>query len=733
MGACTKADTSRPKNSSELREILATNKRYIFTLIQKFRYDKGENYPILSERDDIIVVVDEAHRTQYASLAENLRAGLPNAQFIAFTGTPLLGAERKTYKWFGDYISEYNFAQAIEDGATVPLFYDKRLPELQIANDTLSEELAEILEEEKLDEKQQQKLEDKYASTMEVITRDDRLEIIAQDIVYHFPRRGYLGKGMVICVDKYTAVKMYDKVLKHKTEHLKSLRKQLQQTLGEKEKAEIKKVIEYLNFMDMAVIISEDADEKDKFKERGLNIQFHRDRMNELDENGKNVEDNFKDPEHKLQLVFVCAMWLTGFDAPTVSTLYLDKPMKNHTLMQTIARANRVAPGKKNGLIVDYFNVFRNIKKALKDYGKGEDADPTQNPEGQDPVEDKSKLIVLLDEAIESTKKFCLDNQVDLNKILESGETFSKLELFDDYADKLLAKDEIRKEFTVYDNTCFGLYEACRPDIMKLKDKYQIVEVIHYLRGVIDNHIGKANIEKAEQRISDLLDQSVLTTEESTQELSENWSIPGGYKINANKKSINLASFDIEKLKEEFPDKKHKNIEIADLRAFIENKLEKMLDENVTRAPFLERLQAIIDKYNSGGQLTENYFNDLVDFVDQLKDEDQRHIELGLTEAELELFDLIRKEKLSKPQEQAVKNAAKHLLKRLREEQPKVLVQDWFRDSETKEKVKSAIEEVLDKDLPQEPYGRKEFAEVSNKIFDHVYVQASLGRGWVAA
>jgi type I restriction enzyme, R subunit len=730
MGACTKADTSRPKNSAELRDVLTTNKRYIFTLIQKFRYDKGKKYPILSERDDIVVIVDEAHRTQYASLAENLREGLPNAQFIAFTGTPLLGKEKKTNAWFGKYISEYNFAQAIDDGATVPLYYDKRLPELQVANDDLNEDLAEILEEENLNEQQQQKLEDKFATTMEVITRDDRLETIAEDIANHFPRRGYLGKGMVICVDKYTAVKMYDKVKKYITEQLKSLRKESQNCTNEVDKQELKRVIGYLSRMEMAVIISEDGDEKEKFKEKGLNIQFHRDRMNEVDVNGQSVEDNFKEPEHPLQLVFVCAMWLTGFDAPTVSTLYLDKPMKNHTLMQTIARANRVAPGKRNGLIVDYYNVFRNIKKALKDYGQGLDADKEQNPEGQNPVEDKSELIVLLDESIKATKEFCLNQDIDLNKVLESGETFSKLELFDDFADLLLKKDEVRKEFNVYDNTCFGLYEACRPDILKYREKYRIVEVIHYLRGVVDSHIGQADVERAEKRISELLDQSVLTTEDGQQMVSEP---KGNYSIKGYKRDLNLASFDIEKLKKEFPEKKHKNIEIADLKAFISHKLELMLEQNTTRVSFLERFQAIIDKYNSGGSMTEDYYKDLVDFVDKMKEEDERHIELGLTEEELELFDLIRREKLTKQQEQDVKNAAKHLLKRLREEKPKVLVQDWFRDSETKERVKSAIEVVLDTELPAEPYGRKEFAEVSNKIFDHVYVQASLGRGWVAA
>lgn len=730
MGACQKADTSRPKNSKELREVLATNKRYIFTLIQKFRYDKGKKYPLISERDDIIVIVDEAHRTQYASLAENLRTGLPNAQFMAFTGTPLLGQEKKTNAWFGDYISEYNFAQAIDDGATVPLFYDKRLPELHVTNDDLDEDLAEILEEENLDEQQQQKLENKYATTMEVITRDDRLETIAEDIAYHFPRRGYLGKGMVICVDKYTTVKMYDKVSKYIKEQLKKLRKERQQANSEEEKEELKRIISYLSKMEMAVIISEDGDEKEKFEAKGLNIQFHRDRMNVLDKNGKNVEDNFKDEGHSLQIVFVCAMWLTGFDAPTVSTLYLDKPMKNHTLMQTIARANRVAPGKRNGLIVDYFNVFRNIKKALKDYGQGEDASPEQNPEGENPVQDKSELLILLDEAVKACVEFCIKHEVDLQKILDSNETFSKLELFDDYADILLANDDVRKEFNVYDNTCYGLYEACRPDILKYREKYRVVEVIHYLRGVIDNHIGQANIDKADQRIADLLDQSVLTTEDGQQIVNEP---PANYQIKGYKRELNLATINIEKLKEEFPTKKHKNIEIADLKAFIEDKLEKMIEQNSTRVPFAERFKAIVDRYNSGGRMTEDYYKDLVDFVDNLKTEDERHIEMGLSEQELELFDLIRRDKLTKQQEQDVKNAAKHLLQRLKDEKPKVLVQDWFRDSETKEKVKSAIEIVLDKDLPEEPYGRKEFADVCNKIYDHVYVQASLGKGWVAA
>src|SRR6266480_3159572 len=153
-GTVTKAEVAQPKNSEEMRKFLGQNKRLIFKIIQKFRWPKGQPYPLLSPRSDIIVIVDEAHRTQYKDLAENMRAGLKNAQYLAFTGTPLLGRERKTSQWFGDYVSEYNFQQSMDDGATVPLFYEKRVPQVLIQNDNLSDEFAEIVEDENLDDAQ---------------------------------------------------------------------------------------------------------------------------------------------------------------------------------------------------------------------------------------------------------------------------------------------------------------------------------------------------------------------------------------------------------------------------------------------------------------------------------------------------------------------------------------------------------------------------------------------------
>jgi type I restriction enzyme R subunit len=373
----------QPANSTKLREDLTTNKGVLFTLIQKFRYDKGKQYPILSERDDIIVFVDEAHRTQYKDFADNMRKGLLNAQFFAFTGTPLLGSKRLTNQWFGDYVSEYNFAESIKDNATVPLYYVKRVPEVELQNDFLESDFADILEDENLTEAEQKRLENCYSQELEVIKRDDRLDAVAQHIVCHFPRRGFRGKGMVIAVDKFTAVKMYDKVSFYWKEEIKKLNATISATSDPNELAALKDLRDYMRSVQMAVVISEEDKEEEKFNNKGLSVIAHRQRMTTVDDNGLDIEDNFKDPNHPLSLVFVCAMWLTGFDAPSVSTLYLDKPMKSHTLMQTIARANRVFPGKENGIIVDFLDVFKYLKRALADYAT--------DTEGLMPVKDIEK------------------------------------------------------------------------------------------------------------------------------------------------------------------------------------------------------------------------------------------------------------------------------------------------------------------------------------------------------
>jgi type I restriction enzyme R subunit len=716
-----KHDAARPKDGEEMRNFLSQNKRIVFTLIQKFRFPKGKKYPILSARDDIIVIVDEAHRTQYKSLAENMRAGLPNAQYLAFTATPLLGKNRKTSKLFGGYVSEYTFVQSTDDGATVPLFYEKRVPEAYVSNAKLSEEFYEILEDEDLTEAQKAKLENKYAQELEVIKRDDRLEKIARDIVYHFPRRGYLGKGLVISVDKFTAVRMFNKVQYHWKEAIKELRKEIGLTFDREKNAQLTQQLEFMRTTEMAVVISEEADEEKKFAKEDLDIKPHRQRINKLDENGHDLEYQFKDRGNPLKLVFVCAMWLTGFDVLALSTLYLDKPMKDHTLMQAITRANRVSDYKINGVpkingeVIDYYNVFRNMKKALAAYALGS--------EGQEdfPLQDKSTLFDLLDDAISEGLSFCRERKIDLKSVLDTKEVFKNLGKFNTFADILLTKDEWRKEFTIYENTISALYEACKPEIYK--QPRQLVHVFQYLREVLDALIDGQDVDAVSRRISQLLDESVVTADKQSAENQPE------FKIVQTGKTWNLSKINMDTLKAEFKKSEFQHIEITDLRAFIEKKLEQMLARNITRIDFAQRYQKIVDQYNSGGSATEVSYEDLMNFGKDLDEEAERHIREGLTEQELELFDLMKKEKITKAEETALKNAAQMLLKRLKEEQPVVLVQDWYKDQQSQTKVKSAIEEVLDSNIP-ETYDRLTFKQVCDRIYNLIFERASQGMAW---
>jgi type I restriction enzyme R subunit len=726
-GTVSKADAAQPKNSEELRAFLGQQKRLVFTLIQKFRWPKGQAYPLLTERRDVVVIVDEAHRTQYKDLAENMRAGLKRAQFLAFTGTPLLGRDRKTNQWFGDYVSEYNFQQSMDDGATVPLFYQKRVPEMLIQNDRLNDEFYELLDEANLDEAQQEKLEQQYATELEVIRRPDRLDTIARDIVAHFPARGYLGKGMVIAIDKFTAVKLFDRVERLWKEEIKTLTGRVSKAANEAERQRLRRQLDWMKRVEMAVVVSEDAEEEKKFAKQKLEIRRHRDRMNRLDGEGHDIETNFKDPQHPLQLVFVCAMWLTGFDAPTVSTLYLDKPQKDHTLMQTIARANRVTSWKiggvekRHGEIVDYYNVFRRMKEALRDYAQGQDGDSAA------PVQDKTELFKLLEGALAAGFAFGAKHGLQLDRIAERGDIFKQVAEFEDYADRLLAKDEHRKAFAVHENAITALYEACKPEVLGRLLVRQVA-VFQYLRGVIDAHAQQADIDEVARKIDELLDASVVVDKSRVREPGQHET----FAITKRGKVWDLSKIDFDKLKQDFRQTEHRNIEIADLRAFLEKKLADMLRQNATRVEFAERLRRIIENYNAGGSSNESYFDELVKFTRDLKTESERAFRAGLTEDEQEIYDLLKKPRMTQPEEQRVKLAAKSLLARLTAAQPKVLVQEWFRDTATKKRVERVVEDVLNEHLPEDGYDRVLFKAKCDAVFSLVLDHATHGRKWAA-
>ena len=403
-GAISREARVHASSIAHLRQLLAADHRYVFTLIHKFRPGTGENMmPVLSDRSDVIVITDEAHRTQYDTLALNMRQALPNASFMGFTGTPLIAGEELTRQQFGDYVSIYNFRDAIEDGATVPLFYENRIPELQLINEEFEEELSALLEEAELDEEAEGELARRFGQQYTLLTRPERLRRVAKDLVSHFVGRGFAGKAMYVGLDKATAVRMHDYVREAWAEHLAELRAQ-HDALPELERPWLASRIQLMETTDMAVVVSQGQNEIANLDRLGLDIRPHRERMNRED-----LAEKFKSADDPLRLVFVCAMWITGFDAPSVSTIYLDRPMRNHTLMQTIARANRVFPDKDNGLIVDYVGVFRDLEKALAIYGAA-------NAEaGVDtPIQDIDALVGELEAAIDIVVGLCTDHGVDL-------------------------------------------------------------------------------------------------------------------------------------------------------------------------------------------------------------------------------------------------------------------------------------------------------------------------------
>ena len=704
----------QPRNSSQLRDYLTTNKPMLFTLIHKFQYDKTKKYPILSTRNDIFVLVDEAHRTQYKQLAENMHTGLPNANYIAFTGTPLLGGKRLTNQWFGDYVSEYNFAEAIADGSTVPLFYSRRVPEVGLTNDWLDSDVADIVEEENLNEREKELLENSSSRILEVIKRDGRLDKIARDIAHHFPRRGYLGKGMVVSVDKYTAVKMYEKVQHYWNEEKKEIVKQRNNAKTKEERSHLSNILSYMNQVEMAVVISEEADEVEKFQKQGLDITLHRKKINEITPDGLDIEDRFKDKDDPLRLVFVCAMWLTGFDVPSLSTLYLDKPMKGHTLMQAIARANRVFPGKSCGIIVDYVNVFKYMQKALSDYASGS--------EGDYPAKDIEQLISNLDQCIAEIEAFLLQIGISIEDIIAEANTLDQLELLRKAYMRILEKDEWKDRFKVMSNLMMSLYDASKPEIFERGWHNDKFAPISYLNGLFLNQIDDEKLQRAKLRMANTLDQSV-----SSDKVSDDADC-----VIHEGKVIDLSKLDVDSIRKEINITPYKALEIEDLRSFIEKALEQLINKNCTRVVFSQRYKNIIDQYNAGGSENQDYYEMLLQLIDELKQEQARSTDMGLEEEELEIYDLlVQGKKLTKADEQKVILAAKNLYHKLLSERKNLMVVDWYKDDQPREKVYTLIQLSLNQDLP-ESYDRVSFIDKTNLLMNHFVDMAVQGYGWVA-
>lgn len=686
-----------------LRELLKENHRYVFTLIHKFSIDpeKETEYPLITERDNIIVISDEAHRTQGGIYANNMRFfGIPNASYLGFTGTPLIkGEDEITKQIFGEYVSIYDFKRAIEDEATLPLMYINRGEKLQIENPEVDDQMAEILENEDLDDDQRRKLTYLYQRQYPVLTAEKRLRAIAKDLVWHFNERGYQGKAMLVALDKPTAVKMYDFITEYWEEYLIELKKQRKDITDVQELPEFDNRYERIKKTEVCVVVSPEQNEVDKFRKLGLDIEPHRRKMAE-----RNLEKEFKDEDNPFRLAIVCAMWITGFDAPCVSTVYLDKPIKGHTLMQTIARANRVYDDEKeNGLIVDYGNVYTKLEEAYSVYGGG--GEPNKpGPDGpQRPVEEIETLEQELKLAIKETEDHLKELDFDLSRLTNS-KPLERLKAIKEGVDAVCLNEKSRTTFEISARNVFRKYNALYPEkeAKKYTKKKNAISAIY---KAINQKTVDADVTEIMAELQQVVDEniSINTLEESKEVI------------------VDLSKLNYDALKKAYQKTVYKKKLVYDLSEAVEKMLERMLQENPLRMEFYNRYREIIHQYNQGKDeaFVNRSFDDLINFIEELGKEEQRAIHENLDEPTLSIFDLLVKGKeLTKEERNEVKAVADETLKELKAKQ--LQLTNWRESRTVKAEIRSLIMYKM-YHLPQEKYSDAEVENKIQEVYQHIY------------
>jgi type I restriction enzyme R subunit len=705
------SDPCRAGSGAELKAMLSdAHKGYVFSLIQKFNQLVTPDNPY-STRDDVIVITDEAHRTQYGQLALNMRNALPNASYMGFTGTPLFKGDEITRRVFGDYVSRYGFQRAVEDGATVPLYWDARGEKLGIAVGDLNERIAA-----KLDELEQRgeiddinvagRLEQALQRDYHVITAESRLDKIARDFVEHYSTEWESGKAMFVAIDKITTVRMQQLILRYWQEKISELEKAVAETKDEQEVASRQRQIAWMRDTKIAVVISEEQGEVDKFRQWGLDITPHRKLLKEgfVDVDGKriSVEDAFKKETHPFRVAIVCAMWLTGFDVPSLATLYLDKPLKAHTLMQAIARANRVSEGKNNGLIVDYCGILKSLRQALATFGGstgGED-------DGEaDPVRPEEELLQDLSAAIGLVKDYLVEKGGDLNAVVTSS-GFQRIATIESLKNLINENDETRKRFEVMAREAFNKFKACLT-IKGVNDYRADVGAINIIYKSLQEDRDAADISSILRELHAVIEPAIAVKGDS---------VSGG-------RIYDISAIDFDRLRKEFEKSPKKQTEVHNLKDAIEKRLAHLLAENPLRTNFQQRYEKIVADYNSEKDRAtiEATFEALIRLVGDLDVESTRAMREGLDEETLALFDLLKKPDLAKKDIDRIKKVAVDLfaiLKRKKQE-----IDDWRAKEQTRDEMRQAIHDFLYSDetgLPQS-YEEPEVGARARAVFEHMY------------
>jgi type I restriction enzyme R subunit len=728
---CGIADEQTPRAASgeELRELLTGNHRFVFTLVHKFNQPVTEPY---SQRDDIIVISDEAHRTQAGKFARNMRLALPNASFIGFTGTPLFKNDELTRRIFGNYVSRYDFRRSVEDNSTVRLVYERRGEKLGIAKLDLNDKIAEAIEEAELDPDEVALLEKLLGQDYEVITADDRLDKLADDFVDYCSTRWGTGKSMLVCIDKITCARMLQRIeprwkakqievvgiLQERERELDATQDPDQREKLAREIDQVRGRLEWMASTIIEMVISEGQNEVRDFKRWGFDIIPHRAVLktgfDTPDGRRVAVDDAFKDPDHPFRVAIVCAMWLTGFDVESLATMYIDKPMKAHTLMQAIARANRVYPGKDCGVIVDYNGMLKSLREALAQYALGDGG----SGDGGNLVAPIEQLLAALVEAIAAAETHLRGLGFDPDRLL-GAKGFTRIAALRDAVDALYTSDEDTRRFQVIARQVFIRFKALlmEPSVFAYAERHDNIEAIYKkLQGRRDT-ADVTDLLKALHRIVNEAIRAQPPTPSDDEVLH-----------------VDLSEVDFDALRDEFAQKvKRKHAALRDIRDLIEAKLSQMLAVNPTRMDYYARYQEIIASYNreKDRATVEATFAALVALAASLDAEQKRAAEEGLTDEELAIFDLLSKDDLSKSDREQLKLASRSLLPAV--QNATASMTDWTQNVQTQAEVKVVILDDLWSALPRPPFTDTEAEELAERVYDYVWQRSASGLELAAA
>ena len=594
-----------------------------------------------------------------------------------------------------------------------------------MARHDLNDLIASKIEEAELDPDQEALLDKLLGKDYEIVTADERLEKIASDFVDHCTTRWQSGKSMLVCIDKITCARMLQLIVpkwRARTEYIRTAavakRTEAEAAVDEavraaltKEAGDLEAQADWLNETIVEIIISEAQNEVKDLAKWGFDIIPHRARMKQgfetVDGRRVDVETAFKDPSHRFRVAIVCAMWMTGFDVECLSTLYIDKPMKAHTLMQAIARANRVYPGKDFGLIVDYNGMLRSLREALAQYALGDDG--AGGEEIVTPIEERVQALI---EAIEATEAHLRSLGFDPAALIGST-GFARIKGLKDAVEAVYTSDETKRRFEVLARQVFVRFKALamEPSAFAYAERHDNIEAIY---KKLTERRDTADVTELLKELHRIINEAIRTQS------------PGDDQ--AEGLTFDLSEIDMGKLRDEFAKKvQHKATALQDIREIVEQKLAQMLAQNPLRMDYQQKYEEIVADYNrEKDRVTiEETFRRLTELVDELDAEQKRAVEEGLSENELALFDLLKKDNLGKSERERVKQSSRDLLAAIK---ARLAELDRFWEKEqTKAEMRVFILDEVFANLPTPPFTVDEKQSVASDVYTHIWQQVVNG------